>query len=155
MMEFSMMSSADFFNLSPKFEISTITGPGYYSPCESSSASGAAAAAAEAPPRTTTANRRNSRRTNRATSCADNDMAETTTTGNGKETGIEIYSVDIVPSNFRPCEFLAPHSVEAWIDVNEKPVNVLYFQPSRCVCFHCLLSERLELPVNVGRHCFE
>jgi hypothetical protein len=149
MMEFSMMSSADFFNLSPKFQISTITDPGY-SPCEGSAASRAAAEA----PRTTTADRRHTRRTNRATS---DDMDDTTTTtGNGrKETGIEIYSVDIVPSNFKPCEFLAPHSVEAWIDVNEKPVNVLYFQPSRCVCFHCLLSERLELPVNVGRHCLE
>ena len=136
------------------------------------------------------------------------------------ETGIEIYSVRSIvrkkphhPSFLQSCEFIAPHSVEAWIDTsgtnssgsstkenrarsrsthvgrshgargpsrsgsnrknggrdhgeeeeeqaeqqeNTKPVQVIYFQPSRCACLHCLLSERLELPVpHPGRQCLD
>lgn len=111
-----------------------------------------------------------------------------------EEKSIEIYSVrSIVRKPFGgggtgKCEFIAPHSVEAWIggecendDYDDENVNhgnnntngvgntnnksdekqknavqVFYFQPSRCTCFHCMLSERLELPVlHPGRQCMD
>lgn len=73
------------------------------------------------------------------------------------KTGIEIYSVNL-PSceSHKECEFIAPHSVETLLANNaeEKPVSVLYFAPSKCVCVHCLLSERLELSdPRITRNC--
>ena len=104
------------------------------------------------------------------------------------EKSIEIYSVRSVVRKplvgSGKCEFIAPHSVEAWIsndenvanqhhnrrgshyrsnnkkdvsfDDDNEQVQVTYFMPSRCACFHCLLSERLELPVpHPGRQCLD
>ena len=62
------------------------------------------------------------------------------------KTGIEIYSVNIPCESSPRCEFIAPHSVEALLGSEGKHVSVLYFSPSKCVCIHCLLSERLEHP---------
>lgn len=100
-----------------------------------------------------------------------------------EEKSIEIYSVRSIVrkplgGGSGKCEFIAPHSVEAWIGENDdenvnhgnnnsngtgnmksdgqKAVQVFYFQPSRCTCFHCMLSERLELPVlHPGRQCMD
>lgn len=69
----------------------------------------------------------------------------------GVKTGIEIYSIGF-RSDVR-CEFIAPHSVEALVGSGEgKPVNVLYFAPSKCACIHCLLSEAGGR-ANVGTSC--
>jgi hypothetical protein len=69
----------------------------------------------------------------------------------GVKTGIEIYSIGF-RSDVR-CEFIAPHSVEALVGTGEgKPVNVLYFAPSKCACIHCLLSEAGGR-ANVGTSC--
>jgi hypothetical protein len=69
------------------------------------------------------------------------------------KTGIEIYSVN-VPSFDVKCEFIAPHSVEALIGSEGRPASVLYFAPSKCVCNHCHMSERLELPdPQITRNC--
>ena len=62
------------------------------------------------------------------------------------KTGIEIYSLHNASKDESECEFIAPHSVETMLGSEEKAVSVLYFAPSKCVCMHCLLSERLSLP---------
>jgi len=68
-------------------------------------------------------------------------------------TGVEVFSVRIPQLSNRHCTFSALQSVETVLPIREVGIamnarvhpHVMSFAPSKCVCAHCQIAERLEI----------